>query len=305
VTVQGERAPAEIAAAIRGFNALPVDGPLPRPDVLIVARGGGSFEDLLAFSDEAVVRAAAQSAIPLISAVGHETDTTLIDFAASLRAPTPTAAAEMAVPVLRDCVEATLALQSRMLRASARRMENERRHVQALARALPRPDSLFSLPRQRFDAASGGLRGALIRNLQRHRAAFVQARALLRPRIVAAPIARARDSAAELDARLGRAFRHGVDGWTTRLENSARLLDSVSYRAVLARGFALVRGAHGDFRRRAASVVPGETLSLAFTDGNVQAVADGAGPTKAPAKSAAGPIAKPGPAVKPGQGRLF
>jgi exodeoxyribonuclease VII large subunit len=208
----------------------------------------------------------------------------------------------MAVPVLRDCVEATLALQSRMLRASARRMENERRHLQALSRALPRPDSLFALPRQRFDAVSGGLRGALIRNLQRHRAAFVQAGALLRPRIVAAEIAKARDGAAELDARLGRVFRHGVGVLGARLENAARLLDSVSYRAVLARGFALVRGPDGTFRRRAAAVIPGEMLILAFADGDAQALAEGAGP-KSPAKPAAKSGLRPG--GKPGQGDLF
>src|SRR4030088_1924790 len=177
VRVQGEGSAEQIAAAIRGFNALPVGGVIPRPDVLIVARGGGSFEDLLAFSDEAVVRGAAESAIPLISAVGHETDTTLIDFAASRRAPTPTAAAEMAVPVLRDCAEALLALHQRLLRGTARLMEGQRRHLQALARALPRPDSLFALPRQRFDASSGRLRTALFQNLQRHAARFTRASA--------------------------------------------------------------------------------------------------------------------------------
>src|SRR5262249_626630 len=123
VSVQGDRAAAEVAAAIRGFNALPEGGRIPRPEVLIVARGGGSFEDLLAFSDEEVVRAAAESSIPLISAVGHETDTTLIDFAADKRAPTPSAAAEMAVPVLRDLVETLLAMQRRALRAMSRRMD--------------------------------------------------------------------------------------------------------------------------------------------------------------------------------------
>ncbi|MCH8858621.1 MAG: exodeoxyribonuclease VII large subunit, partial [Proteobacteria bacterium] len=123
VTVQGKRAPDEIVAAIRGFNALKTGGPVARPDVLIVARGGGSFEDLLAFSDEAVVRAAAESEIPLISAIGHETDTTLIDFAADRRAPTPTAAAEMVVPVRRELVANILELEQRLLRAAMRGSE--------------------------------------------------------------------------------------------------------------------------------------------------------------------------------------
>src|SRR6202789_2776737 len=129
VAVQGERAASEIAAAIRGFNALPVGGPVPRPDVLIVARGGGSIEDLMAFNEEIVVRAAAESAIPLISAVGHETDTTLIDFASDRRAPTPTAAAEMAVPVRADLLSQTLDFQRRMLACFSKRVEQRRRHL--------------------------------------------------------------------------------------------------------------------------------------------------------------------------------
>src|SRR5882724_2718819 len=149
VKVQGDDAAAQVVTAIRGFNALPEGGRVPRPDLLIVARGGGSLEDLMPFNDEEVVRAAAASAIPLISAVGHETDTTLIDFAADRRAPTPTAAAEMAVPVLRDCVETTLSLQQRLLRAASRGLDRQRRHLDALVRALPRGDSLFALPRQR------------------------------------------------------------------------------------------------------------------------------------------------------------
>src|SRR5882672_3909454 len=254
VSVQGERAAAEIAAAIRGFNALPPGGAIPRPDVLIVARGGGSFEDLLAFSDEEVVRAAAESAIPLISAVGHETDTTLIDFASDMRAPTPTAAAEMAVPVLRDLLEALLALQQRGLRAMSRRMDNERRHLQALARALPRADSLFAMPRQRFDGASGRLRSALFQNLQRHRAWFGRISALLRPRIIATEIVRQRVSVDEFEARMARAYGNRLRRSKTALDTSARVLESVSFRAVLNRGFVLVRGADGDLKRRAAAV---------------------------------------------------
>ncbi len=137
VSVQGDRAASDVAAAIRGFNQFPRNG-IPRPDVLIVARGGGSFEDLLPFSDEEVVRAAAKSSIPLISAVGHETDTTLIDYAADIRAPTPSAAAEMAVPVLRDCAEHVAGLQQRQLRAISRAMDQRKRQLMGLVRSLPR-----------------------------------------------------------------------------------------------------------------------------------------------------------------------
>jgi exodeoxyribonuclease VII large subunit len=287
VAVQGDRAPAEIAAAIRGFNALPRES---RPDVIIVARGGGSFEDLLAFSDEEVVRAAADSQIPLISGVGHETDTTLIDLASDKRAPTPTAAAEMAVPVLRELVETLLSLKQRSLRATSRLMDTRRRQVQSLARALPRADALFALPRQRFDAAGSRLRGALFQNLQRHRASFVQAAALLRPRIIASEIAVCRDNMTKLESRLSRAYGHRVRQAKDSLDGCARVLETLSYRAILSRGFALVRGPLGELRRRAVEIVPGERLALIFDDGETRAVA-----TKD----------KPIRGAKPGQGDLF
>ena len=250
--------------------------------MLIVARGGGSFEDLLAFSEEVVVRAAAESAIPLISAVGHETDTTLIDFAADKRAPTPTAAAEMAVPVLRDCVENMLSLHQRLLRAASRGLDRQRRHLQALARALPRPDSLFALPRQRFDSSAGRLRGALFQNLQRHAGRFARVSALIRPRIVRAEIQRGRECVADLDARLTRAFRHRLRQADASLETCVRVLDSLSYRAVLARGFALVRGADGALKRRASVVTAGEALTLIFADGETKTSASGKAEARPP-----------------------
>src|SRR5262245_34428410 len=151
VRVQGEAAAAEVTAAIRGFNALPAGGPLPRPDLLIVARGGGSLEDLWGFNEEIVVRAAAQSAIPLISAIGHETDFTLIDFAADRRAPTPTAAAEIAVPVRSELKAALEDIGARHFGATLRLIESGRRDLRAAARALPRPEDLVAIPRRMFD----------------------------------------------------------------------------------------------------------------------------------------------------------
>ena len=158
VLVQGEGAAEQIAAAIRGFGALPMGGAVPRPDVLIVARGGGSIEDLWAFNEEAVVRAAAASPIPLISAVGHETDTTLIDHAADRRAPTPTAAAEMAVPVRRDLLLQQSDLDGRLHHAVARRLDQLAQRLDGLARGLPRPEMVLGMAAQRLDDLGERLR---------------------------------------------------------------------------------------------------------------------------------------------------
>ena len=170
VRVQGETAGAELAAAVNGFNALSHGGLLPRPCVLIVARGGGSLEDLWGFNDEALARAVAASSIPVISAVGHETDWTLIDFVADIRAPTPTGAAEIAVPVKAD-LEATLATLSARLRACmSRSLDRRRQASRAAARALPSADQLLALPRRRFDETSSRLGRALTVSTERKRA---------------------------------------------------------------------------------------------------------------------------------------
>jgi exodeoxyribonuclease VII large subunit len=159
VLVQGEGAAEQVAAAIDGFNGIRPGGKLPRPDLLIVARGGGSLEDLWAFNEEIVVRAAAASEIPLISAVGHETDTTLIDFAADRRAPTPTAAAEIAVPVRAELQEDLLNFERRLLGASNRLLSERRIRVEGLGRGLPSRDSILAVPMQRLDAVLERLRG--------------------------------------------------------------------------------------------------------------------------------------------------
>lgn len=157
VAVQGEKCAPEVAAAINGFSALPLEGPIPRPDVVIVARGGGSVEDLWGFNEEIVVRAAAASEIPVISAVGHETDTTLIDHAADRRAPTPTAAAEMTVPVRGELAAMVADLQARRLRAMGTALDRRRQRLTDLSRALPRPDQILAERRQRLDLAAARL----------------------------------------------------------------------------------------------------------------------------------------------------
>jgi exodeoxyribonuclease VII large subunit len=272
VAVQGEKAAAEIAAAIAGFNAF--DGKrLPRPDLLIVARGGGSVEDLMAFNDEAVVRAAAASAIPLISAVGHETDTTLIDFAADMRAPTPTAAVELAVPVRTELLAQTLDFERRVLRCFSKSMGDRRRHLAQLVRVLPRAESLFAGPRQRLDLAGDKLAHALSRNSQIHRVRFSKAAAQLRDRMLRDRMMVCAERAAALGERALRAQRTRLTEKRRKLDGMLRLLDSVSHKSVLERGFALVRGEDGSVRRRADSILSGEALRLTFVDGDVAAVA--------------------------------
>jgi exodeoxyribonuclease VII large subunit len=283
VAVQGEKAAAEITAAINGFNAF--KAPLPRPDLIIVARGGGSVEDLMAFNDEAVVRAAAASLIPLISAVGHETDTTLIDFAADVRAPTPTAAAELAVPVRTELIAQTLDLERRALRCFSKGMEDRRRHLTQLVRVLPRAESLFATPRQRLDTASDKLQHGLTRNLQIHQVRFGKAAARLRDRMLKDRLAVCGERAAALGARATRAEKTRLAQARRHLEGLSRELELISYRSVLERGFALVKGADGAVRRRAAAVKPGESLTLTFADGDAQAEAkDGASAPAKPAK---------------------
>jgi len=272
VAVQGERAATDLAAAVRGFAVFPVNG-LPRPDLLIIARGGGSIEDLMAFNEEVVIRAVADCPIPVISAVGHETDTTLIDFVADVRAPTPTAAAEMAVPVRADLADQTLDFERRLRRSFSAGMERRRDALRHLARELPRGDQLFAQPRQRFDVTAERLTNALRRNIDAHHRAYIAAATLLRPAGLRQRLERCGERAQMLAGRMERRFRAQASEGRGRLEGLGRVLDSVSYRAVLERGFALVRGADHTLRRRAAQVVQGEALSLTFGDGTVPAVA--------------------------------
>lgn len=205
VVVQGDAAAAQVSAAIRGFNALGPDSAVPRPDVLIVARGGGSIEDLWPFNEEVVVRAAAESEIPLISAVGHETDTTLIDFASDRRAPTPTAAAEMAVPVKADLVADVLDLTRRIVRAEARIFEDRRSRLEGLARGLPRPEDILALAQQRLDIAATRLAGTLSSLAGSRQSRFDLAAARLRPNTLRLALERLEERRDGLTQRLAAA----------------------------------------------------------------------------------------------------
>jgi exodeoxyribonuclease VII large subunit len=328
VRVQGENSSAEVAAGIRGFNALEVGGAIPRPDVIIVARGGGSLEDLWGFNEEIVVRAAAESDIPLVSAVGHETDTTLIDYAADLRAPTPTGAAEMIVPVRAELLATAADLGGRLDGGLQRLVERRKTELRAAARALPSPENLLAQPRQRLDLAVGKLPEMLRRSLDKRRIhlsrlstglAEHSPRALLGKRReklnglgerLANGLARRLSQATidigkdrlrlgKLGERLPLVMRQHLARRADRLQGAGKLLKSFSHEGVLERGFALVLNAQGQPVRRVGMIAAGDALTIQVADGRFGAVAtDGAAPPRA-AKADRKP-----PAVKP-QDDLF
>ncbi|MER2265717.1 exodeoxyribonuclease VII large subunit [Methylobacterium oxalidis] len=308
VRVQGEGAAEEVAAAIRGFNALAPGGPVPRPDVLIVARGGGSIEDLWAFNEEVVVRAAFESAIPLISAVGHETDTTLIDYAADRRAPTPTGAAEMAVPVRADLIGQIDDLGRRQRGAILRKLDRDRSDLRASVRAMPAADAFLAGKRQRLDLAEARLRPALAGNARtfRERLGRVLERLARHPPELG--LARARARLAAIDHRPRTAILHQIGRRADALSGLDRLLGSLSYKAVLARGYALVRDETGASVRAAAALRPGERLTVTFADGTAAVRAEGEGedtPTPRRPARRAKPPAPPAEAPASRQGSLF
>ncbi len=278
VRVQGETSGAEVAAAIRGFNE---STDIPRPDVLIVGRGGGSLEDLWGFNEEQVARAVADSTIPLISAVGHETDWTVIDLVADARAPTPTKAAEWAVPVFSDLLE-RLGENRQRLGAAQRRTLNQRAIVlKAASRGLPKLSDLLALPRQRLDAASHRLPRALLSGTRAHATRLTRASARLSPGMLRRKMLQGRESLTRYHARSGRALRLNIQSRRSILDSRAQLLASLGHHSVLARGFVLVRDGGGQMVRTASGISAGDALEMEFSDGRISATATrGAGPKK-------------------------
>lgn len=276
VKVQGDGCGDEVAAGIAGFNALPEDGPIPRPDVIIVARGGGSLEDLWGFNDEAVVRAAAASDIPLVSAVGHETDWTLIDLAADVRAPTPTGAAEMVVPVRRDLLGRIDDLTRRLTGASLRAIDIRRTRLVSASRALPRPGDILALPRQRFDAAAAALPKALTANTTLHARRFERVAARLSPSNLSRAQALLSERLATLAARGARAMADTLARRRARLDQVTSVFDAVNHMATLRRGYALVRDGAGNPVFRAEGLSAGAAVEIEFADGRRRAsIGDG------------------------------
>lgn len=284
VLVQGEGAAAQIAAAIEGFNRFQVPGvgcqeetgvePETRnlkPDLLIVARGGGSLVDLWAFNEETVVRAAAASQIPLISAVGHETDTTLIDFAADRRAPTPTAAAEMAVPVRTELLAWVKEQDGRLYKAVSKRIAYHKEQVSGLARGLPNPASLLANSQQRLDDFSERLVLSLPRFLERKRERMEKTLLRLTPRSLHHTLEQTYTRLLHLHARALQRMQHLLERHDARVSAAARMLESMNYQQVLKRGFALVRTSDSAV---VSSVAQAQgTLRIQFHDGETTVAA--------------------------------
>jgi len=311
VVVQGDAAAAQVSAAIRGFNALEPTGALPRPDVLIVARGGGSVEDLWPFNDEGLARTVAEGAIPLISAVGHETDTTLIDFVSDRRAPTPTAAAELATPVLAELKAFVGDLSGRMHRCGGRVVDDRRARVVHAERALQRVPDLVRLAEQRFDIVSGRLGAALARNAALHERDLVRVASRLSPLLLQRPQAVQRQRLDAVNARLQPAAERGLARTAERLESLGKLLVSLDPDRPLQRGFARVARADGSLVRAGADLAAGETVAMTFGDKVTrEAVVDGPAPDpvarrEQPAAKPPQKPAKPKPAPSSVQGDLF
>jgi len=291
--VQGDAAAAQVTAGIKGFNAITGND---RPDVLIVARGGGSIEDLWPFNEEIVVRAAFESEIPLISAVGHETDTTLIDYVSDARAPTPTGAAEIAVPVRSELLLSIEENSGRLKRALARRTTRSRDALRAAR--LPRPETLIQSKRQRLDYAAASLPRAARALIERSRSRLAAAQ--VSPAGLKADIRRSRQSLRETAMRARPALMRLIERRTVSLESQGKLLETLSHHATLSRGFAMVRSEDGKLIRSSGVAAGAAAFKVSFSDGDVMAAPlDGPPPPASPA-----PKTKKAP-TKAGQGSLF
>lgn len=292
VAVQGAKCAPEVVRAIEGFNALLVGGAMPRPDLLIVARGGGSVEDLWGFNEESVARAAAASSIPLISAVGHETDTTLIDFVSDKRAPTPTAAAELAVPVRIELMAWLDQQSARMTTSLSGGLQRRSQRLRDLSRALPRLETLLDGPRQRLDTTGARLGPALMSGVQRRKVRLSEAAGGLRPAAMQRMIGNEHRRLDALSARMGPALercmsidqhRQAVAAMAQRvadvgqqrlnaarikIEAMDRLRLTLGYEATLSRGYAVVRG-DGDVVTTKKAAGKAQELEIQFADGRI------------------------------------
>jgi exodeoxyribonuclease VII large subunit len=296
VLVQGQGAAEQVANAVRGFSAM-AEG--ERPDLVIVARGGGSIEDLWAFNEEVVVRAIAASRVPTISAVGHETDTTLADFAADLRAPTPTAAAELAVPVREELVAQIAELALRNRKCAMRPVTLGRERLAARGERLPRPEALLAAKTQQLDEVGERLRRGLSDRIVLAGKSLAHDRARLSAGLLRERIARARDRLAAARLQPGLLLNQVGTG-RERLAGLARVLRSLDPDTVLQRGYVRVTGPDGRTLVNRAAAAGQPALTLHFGDGKLDVVPAGPG-TARPSKRPASPQ-KDAPPV---QGKLL
>lgn len=303
--VQGELAAGQIEAGIRGFNAMTGD---ERPDVLIVGRGGGSIEDLWPFNEEAVVRAAFESSIPLISAVGHETDTTLIDYVSDARAPTPTGAAEIAVPVRSELALTLEDYQGRLKRSLLQRTGRYSDRLKAAR--LPKPSALLTPQRQRFDLVEAGLRRALQSMVDRKRVDLTGVSARLRPEALPLDIRRRRQRLRDVAVRARPGLNRILERRSDQLQTAGKLLETLSYQATLRRGYALIADETGTVVRNTDQLGKGDAIEIRLADGTIAAsIGDGPSKSKRPSEptgTSDGSPAPPPPKKDPGkQGSLF
>ncbi|MDB9715514.1 exodeoxyribonuclease VII large subunit [Amylibacter sp.] len=267
VAVQGERCAPDVAAAINGFNRLTPGGAMPRPELIIVARGGGSIEDLWGFNEESVVRAAAESEIPLISAVGHETDTTLIDFASDLRAPTPTAAAEYAVPVRADLMGWLSSMDERRVRSLSTGLEIKRQRLKDLSRGLPAPDELVAMSTQRLDSISERLPRALITVSNNKRTILLQTSAGLRGSLLKNKLVDRSEAINRFVKSIQSNMKVIIQRNQSALESLERLRQTLGYEATLQRGYAVIRNENGGIVTSVKVADVSKSLEIEFQDG--------------------------------------
>ncbi len=284
VLVQGETAAPQISEAIRGFNALSGKGDIPRPDLLIVARGGGSLEDLWAFNEEEVVRAAAESDIPLISAVGHETDTTLIDYVSDRRAPTPTAAAEMAVPVRSELLAYVDDLDRRTRRGLQRSISEKKDRLQGLSRGLRDPQSMLAEKVQHLDHLENRLRQSVGTMVSLKRQRFVGAGAQLRPEVLTRGFQQFQERLGNFEARMTQSMKVRTGRSSDRLNAASRMLESLSFKRVLSRGYAIVQDDAGKVISSVENATAGKAVTVCLSDGDAPAVFGGDLVKTSPAK---------------------
>jgi len=304
VLVQGEGAANQISAAIDGFNTLPDTGGVARPDLLIVARGGGSLEDLWAFNEEVVVRSTANSVIPIISAVGHETDTTLIDYAADKRAPTPTAAAEIAVPVRAELLATIYDHEKRLLTGIHRKLNDRQQYLTALSRGITSPQTLLNTMIQRLDDWSERLSESLPRLVERKGKELLTITPRLTPRTLVIQKERMEQKLQARGNLRPQAILQRIELLSQTLTTNAKLLESYHYKKVLSRGFALIRTDDNNVVTKAKSITKNMPLVLEFADGKISAIANASAGNTIQKKKTTKPNITP-PTKDENQGSLF